>query len=367
LDVKIPEFLKAYSRSTCSLQVPTTLDKSAFSRARQKLSWKAFESIFHSARDLAFNSMGNPRHFLWKEKSVYAMDSSKFTLPASSELRKEFDPNSGQRTKGKGHYPQAMVMTITDVLRQIPIARKLAPCDSSERHVVMDMIQMVPEGGIILADRGFPSHEMIDYLSNNYQGYFVIRCPAKSSFKEFGQMKGYDAKLTIAGASLRAIRVKSPDGTESILLTNLLDKMKYSSAGVRDLYFKRWQIEVYFRDEKCSMDLEHFHSKSSNGIRQELFASMIMATLARILMHLRTDNIERPPQFKHAVSILAKEVFLLVAERASAGLRLFRELVDEIGRVVYYRPKQKRPTYPRISKTAQNRWRQAKVGVVRVA
>jgi hypothetical protein len=45
------------------------------------------------------------------------MDGSKFTLPASDELRAEFDPNSGLHVKGKGHYPQALVMTITDVLR----------------------------------------------------------------------------------------------------------------------------------------------------------------------------------------------------------------------------------------------------------
>jgi hypothetical protein len=337
------------------------------SRSRKKISWQAFESIFHSARDLALKSMGNPCHFLWKGKSVYAMDGSKFTLPASRELRKEFDPNSGHRAKGKGHYPQALVMTITDVLRQIPIARKIVPCDRSERHEVLDLIPMVPEGGVLLADRGFPSHDMFEYLSKNYKGHFVIRCPATSSFKEIGGMKSSDCVLTIRDLQLRAIRIESKDGAPSILFTNLMDWKKYSAASIRKLYFKRWQIEGHYRDEKCSLDLAHFHSKSGNGIRQELFASLIMMTLARVLMHLQTSDLNRPPQFKHAVCVLAKEAHLLVANKPEIARRLFLELLEDIGRVVYYKPKRRRKAYPRHSKTAVNKWREARGGVMRVA
>jgi hypothetical protein len=311
--------------------------------------------------------MGNPRHYLWKEKSVYAMDGSKFTLPASPELRAEFDPKSGNHSHWKGHYPLALVMTITDVLRQIPIARKVVPCYSSERHEIMDLIEMIPENGVILGDRGFPSYEIFEYLSKNYKGHFVIRCPAKQSFNGIRHMDKPDTTLTIKGLTLRAIQLESPDGTQSILFTNLMDEKKYSASSIRKLYFKRWQIEGHYRDEKCSIDLAHFHSKSVNGIRQELFASLIMMTLARTLMHLQTTDVQRPPQFKHAISVLAKEAYLLVANKPAVARRLFMELLEDIGRVVYYRPKRKRKAYPRNSKTAKNKWREARNGVARVA
>jgi len=77
---------------------------------------------------------------------------------------------------GKGHYPQALVMTITDALQQLPIARKITPCDRSERHEAMDLIELVPENGIILGDRGFPGHEFFSFLSENYKGHYLIRC-----------------------------------------------------------------------------------------------------------------------------------------------------------------------------------------------
>ncbi len=258
-------------------------------------------------------------------------------------------------------------MTIIDVLRQLPVARKIVPCDRSERHEVMDLIEMVPENGVILGDRGFPGLKMFKHLSKNYKGHFVIRCPAKSSFKEIGQMKSADSLLTIKGLELRAIRLESPDGTRSILFTNLMDKREYSAASIRKLYFKRWQIEVQYRDEKCTQDIAHFHSKSVNGVKQELFASLVMMVIARILMHLETVDIQRPPQFKYAMGALAKEAYLMVADRPEIAMKLFVELLEDIRRVVYRRPKRKRKSYPRVSKTAANKWREARGGVVRIA
>lgn len=305
-------------------------------------------------------TMCDPKQYLWKGKSIYAMDGSKFTLPASDELRAEFDPNSGLQFRGKGHYPQALVVTITDVLRQLPIARKIVPSESSERREVMDLIGLVPENGVILGDRGFPSRELFAFLCKNYKGHFVIRCPAKSHFKEIEQMRTPDTPLTMRSFTLRAIRVESTDGTRSILFTNLMDEKEYPADSIRELYFKRWQVEGHYRDEKCSMDLNHFHSKSSNGIKQELFASLIMMTIARILMHTQTMDTQRPPKFKHAIYALAKEAYLLVADKPMVAGRLFKELIEEIGRMVYYRPRRKRKPYPRLSKKAYVRWRKAK-------
>ncbi len=358
LDVKIPAFLKDNSRTGCNTQYPKTLHKSTLCRARDKISWMAFESIFYETRTLAIDLMGNKKHYLWKNKSIYAIDGSKCCVPATKELRKEFEPNSGLDKFGKGHYPQALVMTVTDVLRQIPIARKISPCDVSERKIAMESIELVPENGIILFDRGFPSYEFFSHLINHYKGHFLIRCPFKNSFKEIDQLTNKsEAVLTMKGITLRAICLTSPDGTRSVLFTNLLDKNKYSCASIRNLYYKRWQIESHYRDEKYSLDLEHFHSKSINGIKQELFASLIMMIITRVLMDNQTTDIQRPPQFKHAIHTLAKEAYLLVTNKPKIALQLFIELLEEIKRIKYYKPLKKRKSYPRMSKTAENKWR----------
>ena len=55
-------------------------------------------------------------------------------------------------------------------------------------------------------------------------------------------------------------------------------------------------MEVHYRDEKTSLDIETFHSQPENGIRLELFAILIMAVIARTVMVLITDP-DHPAQY----------------------------------------------------------------------
>ena len=75
---------------------------SALSKARQKVPWEVFQSIVHTAVDLAYELWPDDPQYTWHGLSVYAIDGSKFTLPATEAMRKEFDPDSGLEHAGKG-------------------------------------------------------------------------------------------------------------------------------------------------------------------------------------------------------------------------------------------------------------------------
>jgi hypothetical protein len=48
---------------------------------------------------------------------------------------------------------------------------------------------------------------------------------------------------------------------------------------VTTVNFHRWAAEVHYRDEKkATLDIKAFHSETKNGIRQELFAILVMAS-----------------------------------------------------------------------------------------
>lgn len=118
-------------------------------------------------------------------------------------------------------------------------------------------------------------------------------------------------------------------------------------------------MEVHYRDEKTSLDIETFHSQTENGIRQERFAILIMAVIARTVMVLITDP-DHPagvePQFKHVMITLASEAAILTPQCPELALRIFDELLREIARVRYYRPQTSRPSPPRVSKKPVNKW-----------
>lgn len=103
----------------------------------------------------------------------------------------------------------------------------------------------------------------------HFCGYFLFRCPASGTFPAVeafirtGKQEGIiwiapsnDFKSSVSPKErkalkfikLRVIRLVSPDGTISVLLTNLFDKTEFPASEIIDLYFKRWRIEGYYRD-----------------------------------------------------------------------------------------------------------------------
>jgi hypothetical protein len=312
------------------------------------------------------------------------VDGSWYTLPATEDIRKEFDPLSGLQYSGKGHYPQCLVSTVYDVFRRLPIARCAVNVNSSEREEAKHLIPHVPAGSVLLFDRGYPGYEFISHLLDGFNGYFIFRCPAQNTFpavEEFIRSGKDEDVIYIAPSGsymnkvpprqrkrlkalkLRITRLESPDGTVSVLLTNLYSRVEFTRQEIIELYFRRWGVEYYYRDEKVVLEVERFHGKTCNSIRQELFAAVIMSVIARTLMVLSSEMFGSnaiEAQFKNAVMTLASEAAMLSAEDPEKAVQIFEAILKEIYRVKYYRPKSPRPSQPRVTKRAVNKWATSK-------
>ncbi len=346
--------------------------RSAVTKARAHVPWTAFAQVHQEAVKLAYEVWPTREADTWQGLSVFAIDGSKYQLPAAEAVRTAFDPPSGLTHPGKGHYPQCLVSTAYDVFRRVPIARTIQPmAEANEREEVKALLPQIPSGGVFLCDRGSPSYDLLAHLQHQYQGWWVLRCPASHTFppvETFVQSGKAEALLTLTAPTteavqLRAIRMDSPSGDVSVLLTNLPDDERFRAQAIIDLSWRRWAVEVHSRDEKTSLEIETFHSHTENGIRQELFAILIMAVIARTMMVLMTDP-EHPsgahPQFKHAIMTLASEAAVLTPTCPDVALGIFQELLREIERVRYYPPKVPRPAAPRVSKQPMNPWRSEK-------
>ncbi len=107
------------------------------------------------------------------------------------------------------------------------------------------------------------------------------------------------------------------------------------------------------------MEIERFHSKTVNGILQELYASMIMSTISRTIMVLSSNILysgEREFQFKNAIVTLASEAAILTPDDPEKAILIFEEIITEISRTIYYRPEEPRPSNPRVCKAPVNKW-----------
>jgi len=156
--------------------------RSALTHARDKVPWRVFSGIFGNAVDLAYKLWPRDPSFLWHGMSIFAFDGSKYELPATPEIRNEFDPQSGLQYEGRGHYPQCLISTAYDVFRRLPIARSVTGIHGPEREEAQALLPSIPSRSVLLFDRGYPSYELICCLRENHKGYFLFRCPAKSTF-----------------------------------------------------------------------------------------------------------------------------------------------------------------------------------------
>jgi len=73
---------------------------------------------------------------------------------------------------------------------------------------------------------------------------------------------------------LRQIKVKVNEPgfrTQSFhFITTLADSNLYSAKAIADLYFQRWDVELYFRDIKTTMGMDIIRCKTPGMIRKEM-------------------------------------------------------------------------------------------------
>jgi hypothetical protein len=275
-------------------------------------------------------------------------------------------------------------MTAYDVLRRMPVGRTICALpEGDERVQAQRLLPRLPPNSVSLFDRGFPSDGFLHALHQHAHRY-VMRCPATSTFPAvmafvrsgrvetrlwltpsdtFTRALSSAQRRRLAPLRLRAIRLEAPDGTVSVLLTNLVDTRRFPRTAIIALYWRRWAVETHYQNEKTLQHIAQFHSRTPEGIRQELFAILIGCVIARTLTALAvpSEAIDTAqsfvqPQLKNALMRFARDAALLTPANPAQALVILQELLQAIRQVQYYKPKVPRPSRPRVNKRPANKW-----------
>lgn len=94
-------------------------------------------------------------------------------------------------------------------------------------------------------------------------------------------------KLPVA-LVLRQIRVKVTRAgfrtKEFYIVTTLLDQEKYPKTEIAELYLKRWEVELFFRDIKTTMGFDVLRCQSPEMLRKEILMYFIAYNCIRRMM-----------------------------------------------------------------------------------
>lgn len=272
------------------LALPTedAVSGASFCTARRKVTSDLLRRLIHEASDTFDESFGGPLR--WYGRRIFAVDGTKVNLQRSQDLDKAYGTPHG------AHCPQVLLSVLLDLCGKVPVDLQISPFASSERDHLFAMLPRLKAGDVLVLDRGYPSHEVLQALVKAKID-FLIRVPSSSTFSAIDLIQhcqGNDYRVLIdppdsspedwQDLELRALRLKNRAGEESYFLTTLR-RVDFSGAQIGDLYHLRWEAEEFFKLLKGPyIGQGQFRSKSPEGVRQEMHALVLFLAISRFLM-----------------------------------------------------------------------------------
>jgi hypothetical protein len=151
------------------------------------------------------------------------------------------------------------------------------------------------EGEIVLFDKGY--YELAHFQELAERGIsFVTRakdniaCRVKKRLPrgndprvlkdELIVLKGHYARQDYPGVLRRVTARVKLDGQERILVF-LTNNLEWTGGSVADLYRCRWQIEVFFKQVKQTLQLADFLGQSANAVKWQVWMALLVYVLLR--------------------------------------------------------------------------------------
>lgn len=255
--------------------------KQALSKARQRISHKAFLALFRLSVEQYYHHFQKLR--LWNGFHIYAVDGSTIQIPESEENLQIFGGNPNKTGKIS---PLASVSALYDVMNDMLVDVTLNAYRYDERNSAKEHLSFLPDfpNSIILFDRGYPSEKLFRFLHSRGIS-FLMRLPKtfkKAIFEQEDILFTLPSSGTEEIVTLRSLHFILEDGSTEYLVTNLMPEQLEASK-FPDLYRLRWGIESKYRELKNRLEIESFNCIKPVGIRQEFFTAMFFANLVSIL------------------------------------------------------------------------------------
>jgi hypothetical protein len=289
-----------------SLQATASAICQARARLPLMLFYRLIELLAVYARELAAHEQD-----LFFGLEILLLDGSSTRTSDTPQLAARYGKYLNQRRIQPG-FPAPKLLCLMSCSTGLILRAMDLPAARQEHMLLGRLLKHLHAGRILLADRGLVSfHFLAQVLATGAQS--VMRLPKKQFARASGlrqvirelgtgdllvQWSKTAArpgscshrlwKLLPPTISLRQItaQVGRPGfRTRSItVITTLVDPDVYPARQIIELYVKRWQIEVYFRDLKRSQGLERLWAKTLKGARKELLGHVLLYNLTRLVM-----------------------------------------------------------------------------------
>lgn len=342
-------------------------DTGAYCKARQRLPEGFFRRLW---RRLGVSlSAGARREDLWRGRVVKVVDGSSSSMPDTAANQRVYPQPAGQK-EGCGFPVVAFVGVFclaTGAVLDIAMGTWLLH-DLTLFHFVR---RAFSRGDIMLADRAYCAWAQLALM--RAQGVDVVVRMHQRRRADFrrGRVVGlldHIVTWTKPAQPPRSVPLKDYRRLPEMLLvreirfrveskgfrpqtitlaTTLLDAQAYPVEDLADLYARRWEVELNFRDIKTTMQMETLRGKSPAVVRKEIHVHLLVYNLVRaVICEAGTRCGVRPRRisFKGAIQYITAHVDLLAHYRAHQRPSASTRLLDLVARqIIPHRPRRVEP------------------------
>jgi hypothetical protein len=313
-----------HGNTACSHVVhfgPWNFTDTAYCAARKRLPLGVLRRLAGRVAQRVRTAMTAPS--TWHGHRVWLLDGSSFSMPDTPELQAEFGQPSGQRP-GCG-FPIAKFLALFDLATGMLLRIEPAPLRSHEMSRCTIATSGLLPGDIVLGDRGFCSYAHLTILLNRklhgvfraHQRQIIDFTPGrpqasrgKAKRPREATIRPHSRWVLSRGESdqvviwykpkypprwmskdeyvslnneimVREIRYKIHTPGYRVGEVTLLDASVYPAEALADLYFRRWQVEVYLRDLKITLNMDVLKCKTVQGVLKELAVFALVYNLVR--------------------------------------------------------------------------------------
>lgn len=140
---------------------------------------------------------------------------------------------------------------------------------------------------------------------------------------------------------VRVIRLVLDSGDEEVLVSNLLDE-SLCIQDFKELYFKRWGIEVKFDELKNRLQIQNFTGDTVISVEQDFYATIYLSNMAALVKNeaneiIAQNNEDKNLKYKYKVNtniLIGKlkdsMVIMLLEDDSEKRNELFQSIMQKI-------------------------------------
>ena len=286
-------------------QEPCSPGTKSYCAARTTLSEGFYQFI---CRDLGHRALRRvPQAWKFFGREVKVVDGTTTSMPETEENCEEYplaDP-----TRAGLSFPLARLVVMFSLSVGTALEVVISPYRgkrTGEYALLRQLVDKFEPNDILLGDGGFCSfchlaelyQRGVDSVVKAEHSHLDNFVPTKKLGKhdvlyQWSKPKGkpgtfdrseFNALPNELQVRLVTVRVDQPGFRTKQLdvLTTLTDHKLFRPNDLAELYFRRWQAELYLRDIKATLGMDQLKCKSPETVRREIYAHLIAYNLIRI-------------------------------------------------------------------------------------